>query len=181
MGYQVSAPEAFINYLGYDALNKKQYNKADALFKLNLESYPHSNNVYDSYADFLITKNDTNNAVIYYKKAIELKDDASTQRKLNMLLNEESFNLTLKDLQRYTGVYTLETYKIDIVLEIRDNKLWAKVPGQADSEFIPVSKDVFTVKDKQDYNITFQMDGHRPLEFTSVQPNGTFKAVYKSN
>lgn len=180
MGYQVSAPEAFINYLGYDALNKKQYNKAEALFKLNLESYPNSNNVYDSYADYLIAKNDTNNAIIYYKKAIEIEEDPSTQRKLNLLLKKESYNITLKELQKYGGVYTLVTYNIDIVLEIRDNKLWAKVPGQADSEFIPVSKDVFTVKDKQDYNISFKMDGDSPLEFTSVQPNGTFKAVYKN-
>lgn len=180
MGYQVSAPEAFINYLGYDALNKKQYNKAEALFKINLESYPNSNNVYDSYADFLIAKVDTNNAIIHYKKAIEIKEDPSTLRKLNLLLKKESYNITLKDLQKYAGVYTLETYNIDIVLEIRDNKLWAKVPGQADSEFIPVSKDVFTVKDKTDYNITFQMDGDKPIGFTSVQPNGTFEAVYKN-
>ena len=179
MGYQVSAPEAFINYLGYDALNKRKYNKAEALLKLNLESYPHSNNVYDSYADFLISKDDTNNAIIHYKKAIEIKEDPSTLRKLNLLLKKESYNITLKDLQKYAGLYTLETYNIDIVLEIRDNKLWAKVPGQADSEFIPVSKDVFTVKDKTDYNITFQMDGDKPIGFTSVQPNGTFEAIYK--
>ncbi|WP_337872527.1 alpha/beta hydrolase-fold protein [Ignavibacterium sp.] len=181
MGYKVSAPEAFINYLGYDALNKKQYNKAESLFRLNVESYPNSNNVYVSYADFLIAKNDTNNAITYYKKAIKIKEDSSTLRKLNILLNKESYNISIKDLQKYTGVYTLETYNIDIVIEIRDNKLWAKVPGQEDSEFIPVSKDVFTVKDKQNYIITFQMDGDRPTEFTSVQPNGKFRGIYKSN
>ncbi|MFZ1784885.1 MAG: alpha/beta hydrolase-fold protein [Ferruginibacter sp.] len=180
MGYKNAAPEALINYFGYDALTKKQYSKAEALFKLNMESYPNSNIVYDAYADYFLAKKDTANAIVNYKKAFEIKNDAATLRKLNNLTKQESFNLTLKDLQKYVGVYTIEAYKIDIVLEIRDSKLWSKVPGQADSEFIPVSKNTFTVKDKQGYLITFQMEGDKPLGFTSVQPNGTFKAVLKN-
>ncbi|MBX2946894.1 MAG: hypothetical protein KF725_13750 [Cyclobacteriaceae bacterium] len=56
----------------------------------------------------------------------------------------------------------------------------SKVPGQADSEFVPVSKDVCTVKDKQGYNITFHKSNDKITGFTSVQPNGTFKATKKS-
>ena len=179
MGYKVSAPEDLINYFGYDALTKKYYNKSEALFKLNTENYPNSNNAYDSYADYFIARNDTINAIANLKKALQKKNNVETQRKLNALTKQESFSLTLKDLEKYVGVYTLEIYKIDIILEIRDGILWSKVPGQADSELIPISKNVFTVKDKQGYTLTFVLDGDKPIEFISVQPNGTFKAVFK--
>ena len=51
MGYQNAAPEALINFLAYDALGKKHYNKAKTLFELNIEWYPESSNIFDSYAD----------------------------------------------------------------------------------------------------------------------------------
>jgi uncharacterized protein len=180
MGYQVSAPEAFIKYIGYDALNKKHYNKAEALFKLNIEGYPRSSSVYDSYADYLLAINDTLDAIANYKKALQINNDAVTQRKLEAISKQTTFILTPAELQKYTGNYLLEAYKITLVLEIRDNNLWAKVPGQDDSEFVPISENIFTVKSKQGYKITFEMSGSEPLSFTSVQPNGTFKAVFKN-
>lgn len=180
MGYKVSAPESLINYFGYDALTRKQYDKAEALFKLNMESYPNSNNVYDSYADYFAAKKDTINALVYYKKAFQIKNDATTLSKINTFTKQESFNLTVKDLQKYAGIYWLEAYKIDIILEIRDSRLWSKIPGQASSEWMPLAKDVFTVKGKQGYTITFQMSGDKPVSFTSVQPDGTFICVLKN-
>lgn len=180
LGYKVSAPQAFINYLGYDALGKKQYSKADALFKLNIDWYPNSNNVYDSYGDFLIVKGDTANAIAYFNKALSIKSDPLTLRKLNGLVKSDSFKLTPEELKKYQGIYTLETYKIDISIQVRDGKLLAKVPGQPEDEFVPLSKDIFTVKGKQGYTITFKMNDGKPLHFTSEQPNGIFKAVFKN-
>jgi uncharacterized protein len=178
-GYKNAPPEAFINYLGYDALSKKQYSRAEALLKLNIENYPNSNNVYDSYADYLVAKQDSINAVTYYKKALAIKNDAATQHKLEAITNSEKFTLSKNELQKYAGVYILETYKIEVELGIRGDKLWAKVTGQEDDELTPLSKDVFNVKNKQGYTITFQMGGDRAIAFTSVQPNGTFKAILK--
>ena len=179
MGYKNSAPEAFINYFGYDALGKNQFNKAQALFELNIESYPLSSNVYDSYADYFLAKNDTINAISNYKKSLQIKDNAATQIKLAALVTKEKSIPVTVDLQKYAGVYVLETYNISINLEIRSAKLWAVVPGEADSEFQLLSENVFTVKGKQGYTITFQMEGDKPKGFTSVQPNGTFHAVFK--
>ena len=62
---------------------------------------------------------------------------------------------------------------------MRGAKLWAKVSGEEDDELQVVSENVFTVKGKQGYAITFEMDGNKPKGFTSVQPNGAFKAVLK--
>lgn len=73
MGYKASAREALINYFRQDALIKKYYSKAEALFKLNIESYPGSMNVYDSYADYFIVTKDEINAIANYKKALQIK------------------------------------------------------------------------------------------------------------
>ena len=180
LGYKNSAPEALINYLAYEALGKNQYDKAQALFELNIEWYPKSSNVYDSYADYFSAKKDTVNAVTNYKKALQIKNNPETQRKLDALIKRETSVSETVDLQKYAGVYILETYNIPIILEIRDAKLWAKVPGQEDEEFQMLSENVFIVKGKQGYTITFQMDGGKPKGFTSVQPNGTFKAVFRN-
>lgn len=180
MGYMNAAPEAFINYFAYEALGKKQYIKAKALFELNIEWYPESSNVYDSYADYYLAQKDTVNAVTNYQKALQIKDNTETRSKLNALTNKGTIKSATVDLQKYAGVYVLETYNISIVLEIQDNKLIAKVPGQEDDEFEFKSEHIFTVKGKQGYKVMFEMDGDKPKGFTSVQPNGTFKAVFKN-
>ncbi len=179
MGYKNAPPEVFINYLGYDAMLKKQYTRAEALFQLNMENYPNSNNVYDSYADFLMVKHDSMNAIVYYKKALAIKNDAATQSKVIALTHPQKFVLSSNELEKYAGVYTLETYKIDVNLEIQEGKLLAKVQGQEADELTPVSKDIFTVKNKLGYTITFQTSDNRAVAFTSVQPNGIFKANLK--
>lgn len=180
LGYRVSPPESLINYFGYDALGKKQYNKAAAFFKMNIENYPLSSNSFDSYGDFFTSIKDTINAIRNYEKALAIKSELHTIQKLNALTKPESYKLSHFELQTYQGVYTLDNFKIDITLKIQDGKLWALVPGQPDDEFVPLSKDVFTVKGKQGYTITFKMNGSKPIEFTSVQPNGIFRAVFKN-
>jgi hypothetical protein len=51
--------------------------------------------------------------------------------------------------------------------------------GQPMSELLPLAKDQFTVKGKQGYRIRFEMNGDRPLQFISEQPEGVFKAIFK--
>lgn len=180
MGYKNSAPEELINYLAYEALGKQHYNKAKALFELNIDWYPTSSNVYDSYGDYFLEKKDTLMAIKNFEKALQLKSSNETQRKLDQLkMNDNSKNSTV-DLTKYSGLYVLENYNIPITLEIRDTRLFAKVPGQPDDEFVYLSENDFTVKGKQGYKVTFQMNADKPLSFVSVQPNGTFKAFFKN-
>lgn len=179
MGYKNAAPEAFINYLAYDALGKKNYNKAKALFELNIEWYPQNSNVYDSYADFYLTQKDSSNAIANYKKALQINNNPSTLGKLNAITSSNAFQVTIDYLKRYTGIYTLVAFNLDMKLETREDKLMAIVHGQPDGELLPISQNVFTVKGQQGYIITFQIKGENPKGFTSVQPNGTFEAVFK--
>lgn len=179
LGYQERPPEAFIQYMGYDALSKKHFEKAGAFFAMNVENFPLSSSAWDAYGDYWSTRKDTLKAIEFYKKALQLHQSTTITQKIELLSKKSSFQLTPQVLKKYAGTYILEAYKIDIVLVLQDGKLISKVPGQPDSEFIAVSQDVFTVKGKQGYTITFSMNGDQPQSFTSVQPNGSFKAVFK--
>jgi tetratricopeptide (TPR) repeat protein len=107
MGYKNAAPETFINYLAYDALGKNHFEKASALFNLNAEWYPESNNVYDSYADYYLVIKDTTNAITNYKKALQINNSESTLGKLNKISKSDKNGFTIEYLQRYAGVYTV--------------------------------------------------------------------------
>ncbi len=179
LGYAVAPEEDFINYIAYDALGKKHLSKAKSLFILNLQNFPQSNKAHTAYGDYLAATGDIAKATEYYKKSLQIKDDKAVQQRL-LTLTSKGISLTDSDLIQYVGQYVLDDYKITIVLELKDGKLISKVPGQADSEFVPLSKDIFTVKEKQGYNITFHKTNDKVTGFTSVQPNGIFKATKKS-
>ncbi len=85
-GYTVSPPENMLNSLGYEFLQQKQYAKAGKLFKMNVENYPNSFNVFDSYGDYFMAIGDKSKAIEYFKKALTLKDNPESRKKINELL-----------------------------------------------------------------------------------------------
>lgn len=85
MGYQIKPDEMEINYMGYDFLGRKIYKTAESLFKLNVENHPESYNVYDSYGDYFSAIGDKAKAIEQFKKALSLKENPDTQKKLNKL------------------------------------------------------------------------------------------------
>jgi hypothetical protein len=82
MGYTMKPDEMEINYMGYDFLGRKLYKTAERFFKLNVDYYPESFNVYDSYADYLIATGDKANAIIQLKKALAIKENEGSRKKL---------------------------------------------------------------------------------------------------
>lgn len=64
--------EARINGLGYGFLRAKKLPEALAYFKLNVEFYPQSWNVYDSLADGYMANGDKELAITNYKKSLEM-------------------------------------------------------------------------------------------------------------
>ncbi len=89
MGYQIKPFMGEINYMGYDFLSRKIYKTAESLFKLNVENYPESFYVYDSYGDYFIAIGDKANAIIQLKKALELKENEISRKKLTELENDQ--------------------------------------------------------------------------------------------
>jgi tetratricopeptide (TPR) repeat protein len=56
--------------------------EAIALFKINVEFYPKSSNVYDSLAEAYMTNGDKDLAIENYKKSLELNPQNSNAREM---------------------------------------------------------------------------------------------------
>ena len=89
MNYTVLPPEQMVNGLGYGCLQNSQMDKAYAFFKMNVDNYPQSFNVYDSMGDYYAAKKDKQNAIEYYTKALAIKPFPDTQKKLDELKNSK--------------------------------------------------------------------------------------------
>jgi predicted alpha/beta superfamily hydrolase len=178
-GYKVSPPEMLINGIGYAALSLNQYEKAAALFEMNIANYPGSGNVYDSYADLLVAKKDTANAMANYKKAFAITKSEDTKRKLDQLQNKSTLTLTGKELEKYVGAFDFDAVPLTATMFIKNNALWLSAPGQGEFEMVPFSPDAFTIKGMQGFKIQFEMDGNKAVGLISTQPNGIYKAHVK--
>lgn len=67
-----SAGEAQLNTLGYKVLQQGHLDDAIAIFKLNVDAFPQSGNVYDSLGEAYLRKGDRANALANYEKAFGL-------------------------------------------------------------------------------------------------------------
>jgi predicted alpha/beta superfamily hydrolase len=85
MGYEVIPPEQIINQLAYGLLESGMPEKAYAFFKMNIDNYPSSFNVYDSMGDYYEMKADKSKAVEYYTKALTIKEWPDTRKKLTKI------------------------------------------------------------------------------------------------
>jgi len=75
--------ESRLNDLGYSLLRSNRVAEAIAVFKVNVELYPQSSNVYDSLGEAYLAHGDRELAVINYKKSLEL--DPRNQNAANVL------------------------------------------------------------------------------------------------
>ncbi|UCG61134.1 MAG: hypothetical protein JSV52_12510 [Candidatus Zixiibacteriota bacterium] len=82
-GADIFIEEAAINGIGYYLLGAEKLTSAVEVFELNVELFPESFNVYDSYAEALMKSGDTQGAIVNYKKSLALNPDNT--HALNML------------------------------------------------------------------------------------------------
>lgn len=67
-----SLSEDYLNRLGYNLLNQKDFTKAIAIFRVNTLLYPNSGNVYDSLGEAYMNTGEKDKAKQNYQKALEL-------------------------------------------------------------------------------------------------------------
>ena len=64
--------ESQLNNLGYYYMGRKELKKAVALLKINVEAFPNTYNVYDSYGEALLAYGAQEEAIENYKKSVKL-------------------------------------------------------------------------------------------------------------
>jgi CubicO group peptidase (beta-lactamase class C family) len=64
--------EERLNMVGYTLLGQKKITEAIAIFKVNVELYPQSSNVYDSLGEAYMVSGNKELAIVNYKKSLEL-------------------------------------------------------------------------------------------------------------
>lgn len=85
-GYEVLPPESLINSYGYGFLGESnKMHLSNALFKLNMQNYPNSSNVYDSMGDYHLADQDSIKALELFTKALEIGGNNTSQEKIDML------------------------------------------------------------------------------------------------
>jgi predicted alpha/beta superfamily hydrolase len=85
MGYKVAPPEFVINSTGYQLMGSHQLDRAAYYFHLNMDNYPNSFNVYDSMGDLLVARAEKDSATKCYQKALLLRENPDTRKKLEGL------------------------------------------------------------------------------------------------
>ena len=69
--------ESALNQLGYELLRQNKLKEAILIFRLNVEFYPMSSNVYDSLGEGLAKGGETEEAIKSYRKSLELNPNNS--------------------------------------------------------------------------------------------------------
>jgi len=84
-GHSLLPPEDLVNNLGFFVLGKKQFDKAEEMFKMNIKNYPTGFSAYNYLGDLYTLKGDKAGAIASYKKSLSLKESAETRKKLENL------------------------------------------------------------------------------------------------
>jgi predicted alpha/beta superfamily hydrolase len=92
LGYEILPPERITNSIAYMMMEFAQIQpgRMDAayhLFAMNVKNYPESANVHDSMGDWYMALEDTDNAILCFQKALDIKETKPTRQKLEMLLS----------------------------------------------------------------------------------------------
>jgi tetratricopeptide (TPR) repeat protein len=81
--------EEQLNSLGYQLLKMNKIKEAIEIFKLNVEAYPQSDNVYDSLAEAYMINGDKEMAIKNYEKSLELNPKNTNAAEMLKKLKKE--------------------------------------------------------------------------------------------
>jgi tetratricopeptide (TPR) repeat protein len=79
--------ENSLNGMGYKYLNEGKLDESIALFRMAIKALPKSSNLYDSLGEAYLKSGDEKNAVLNYKKSLELNSNNDNAKKVLMELD----------------------------------------------------------------------------------------------
>ncbi len=140
---QYDFSEDVLNNLGYSYMDTN-LPAALAVFKLNVEQYPKSSNVYDSYGEALLKS-----AIENYKKSVELNPGnaggIAALEKMGVKTGAANIVVPETTLDTYIGVYEFQP-GFSIAITREGKQLFAQATGQAKFEVYPKSQTEFYLK-----------------------------------
>jgi CubicO group peptidase (beta-lactamase class C family) len=143
--------EGEMNNIGYQLMGNGKTEEAAKVFKLNTEAFPESFNVYDSYAEALMTLGENDLAIANYKKSIEMnpgnQNGIEMLKKLGVNEGEVVEEVSVPDavMESYVGKYELMPNFI-LTITKEDSQLKAQATGQPKFDIYPKSENVFYLK-----------------------------------
>lgn len=140
-----------MNSIGYQLLRSDKKDEAAAVFKLNIEAFPKSSNVYDSYGEVLMMQGKNTLAIENYKKSVALNPNNQNGidflKKLGVDTSDLEKDISVPDaiLESYVGKYELKPGFIVTIIK-EGTQLKAQATGQPVFNIFPKSETVFYLK-----------------------------------
>jgi tetratricopeptide (TPR) repeat protein len=163
-----------MNIMGYGYLNRKQYKEALAIFKLNIKAYPEAYNPYDSYGEALLKTGDTANAIVNYKKSVELNPGNTggieVLKELGVTVPDTNPKVDSKTYDLLVGKYELRPQFV-LTVSIEDDKIFVQGTGQLRIEIFPKSDLEYYAK-IVDAQITFIKEDNGKIDKLILHQNG---------
>ncbi|MDN3205322.1 serine hydrolase [Algoriphagus sediminis] len=86
--------------------------------------------------------------------------------------------LSVDDLKKYEGAYLLMGVQ-EIKIYIKEEKLYAFVPGQPEYELVNIGEHEFNLKVLEGFKVKFEEKDGEIIAVSFIQPNGTFRGERK--
>lgn len=173
---QYDLNENEMNQIGYRLMGEDKNEEALQVFKWNVEAFPKSANVYDSYGEAFMKLGQNEQAIENYKKSIEL--NPGNQNGIDMLkklgidtakLSEEVV-VPNEILESYVGKYELQPGFV-LTISKEGSQLKGQATGQAMVDIFPKSNNVFYLK-VVNAQITFNKDENGSVESLTLLQGG---------
>lgn len=88
LGYDNKPDEGMINGMGYQLMEMNKLDLAEQFFKINIEYFPESFNVYDSYGDYCLKIGNKEEAKAYFEKALSKEENPASREKYEKLKSD---------------------------------------------------------------------------------------------
>jgi tetratricopeptide (TPR) repeat protein len=141
--------EDAINALGYTYLQSDKIVEALAVFKINVEVFPESSNVYDSYGEALMKDGQKEAAIENYKKSLELNPGNTNAvdmlAKMGVAQTVQAVSVDESTLDAYVGEYELAPGFV-IAITRTGAQLFGQATGQERFELFAKSNTEFYLK-----------------------------------
>lgn len=143
--------EREMNSIGYQLMNDEKVEAAAKVFKINIDAFPKSSNVYDSYAEALMNLGKNDLAIEYYKKSLDLNPNNQNGidylKKLGADISAYEKDIVVPDniLETYVGKYQLAP-NFTITIRKVDSQLKAQATGQPEFDIFAKTENEFYLK-----------------------------------